>query len=112
MPHMSRKVWKCYRCGEEIVEGMKFTFTRQGPIHWECFRAEVRDKFNGSIPEDVNVILELLDYFADGIVKIKEFEARASSNDLRQALMAKRKVIEGEMAKLMSDLNRILYGST
>ncbi len=44
---MSRKVWKCYRCGEEIVEGMKFTFTKQGPVHWECFRAEVRDSSMG-----------------------------------------------------------------
>ncbi len=107
---MGRKVWKCYRCGEEIIEGMKFTFTKFGPVHWECFRAEVRDKFNGNIPEDINVMLELLNYYADGIVKIKEFEARASSDDLRQGLMARRKVIEGEMAKLMSELNRALYG--
>ncbi|ADN49479.1 DUF2175 domain-containing protein [Vulcanisaeta distributa] len=108
---MSRKIWKCYRCGEEVVEGMKFTFTKQGPIHWECFRAEVRDRFNGSIPEDVNIMLELLDYLADGIVKIKELETRASSDELRQVLMARRKIIEGEMAKLMSELNKVLYGS-
>ncbi len=56
-------------------------------------------------------MLELLDYFADGIVKIKELETRASSNELRQVLMARRKVIEGEMARLMSELNRALYGS-
>ncbi|GAB6944975.1 DUF2175 domain-containing protein [Vulcanisaeta sp. JCM 14467] len=108
---MSRRIWKCYRCGEEIVEGMKFTFTRMGPIHWECFRAEVRDKFSGNVPEDVNVVLDLLDYYADGIVKIKELETRASSDGLRQELMVRRKVIEGEMAKLMGELNRMLYGN-
>ncbi len=56
-------------------------------------------------------MLELLDYLADGIVKIKELETRASSDGLRQALMARRKIIEGEMAKLMSELNKVLYGS-
>ncbi|BDR92796.1 DUF2175 domain-containing protein [Vulcanisaeta souniana] len=107
---MSRKVWKCYRCGEDIVEGMKFTFTRLGPIHWECFRAEVRDKFNGNVPEDINVMLELMDYLANGIVKVKELEERASSDDVRRLLIDRRKVIEGETSRLMSELNKMLYG--
>ncbi len=103
-------MWKCYRCGEDIVEGMKFTFTRLGPIHWECFRAEVRDKFNGNVPEDINVMLELMDYLANGIVKVKELEERASSDDVRRLLIDRRKVIEGETSRLMSELNKMLYG--
>jgi len=71
-----RRSWKCYLCGTDIVEGQRFTFTSRGPIHWECFRVEVAKAFNNRIPEDVEFLLELIDYFNEGIVKIKEGEYR------------------------------------
>ena len=71
-----RRSWKCYLCGTDIVEGQRFTFTSRGPIHWECFRVEVAKAFNNRIPEDVEFLLELIDYFNEGMVKIKEGEYR------------------------------------
>ncbi|WP_069808113.1 DUF2175 domain-containing protein [Vulcanisaeta thermophila] len=102
-----RRTWTCYRCGQPVISGMKFTFTSKGPIHWECFRAEVKDFFNGVIPEDVNVLLELIDYLNEGIIKAKELEVRASDS-VRQSIVSRRKVFEGEAARLMKELDTIM----
>jgi len=86
------------------VEGQKLTFTRRGPIHWECFRVEVSEKFGGRLPEDVEVLLELVDYLNEGIVRLKELGYRAWSDDVRRAVEARRKVLEAEAAKAMGEL--------
>ena len=99
-----RKSWTCYYCGQTIVEGQKLTFTKRGPVHWECFRVEVSEKFGGRIPEDVEVLMELVDLLNEGIVKLKELGYRAWSSEVRQAVEARRKVLEGEAARAMSEL--------
>jgi hypothetical protein len=103
----ARKSWRCYRCGEDVVEGMKFTFTRQGAVHWECFRSEISSRFNGKVPEDVEVLLELIDYLNEGIVRVKEYEYRISDESLRQSVSSRGRLFTGEVAKLMSELNQV-----
>lgn len=103
----TRKSWRCYRCGGDVVEGMKFTFTRQGAVHWECFRGELSARFNGRIPEDVEVILELIDYLNEGIVRIKEYEYRVSDEAVKQSLNTRGRLFTGEVAKLMNELVQI-----
>ncbi|WP_291999487.1 DUF2175 domain-containing protein [Caldivirga sp.] len=100
------RTWKCYFCGSEIVEGQRFTFTSRGPIHWGCFRVEVANAFNNRIPEDIEVLLELVDYLNEGIVKIKEGEYRVNG-DLQQSLINRRKMLEAEAAKLMKELSTL-----
>jgi len=70
-----RRSWKCYFCGTDIVERQRFTFTSRG-LYWECLRVEVAKAFNNRIPEDVEFLLKLIDYFNEGMVKIKEGEYR------------------------------------
>lgn len=108
----NRRVWKCYRCGQDIVEGMKFTFTSKGPIHWECYRAEIKEMFNGVIPEDVNVLLDLTDYLEGGIVKAKELEMRVSTDAVKQSILSRRKIMEGEAAKLMKEIDSLVRSYT
>ncbi len=109
----STRSWKCYKCGREIVPGMRFTFTKNGAIHWECFRENVRDFFNGSVPEDVNVLMELMDYLNEGIIKLRELEVRAIVDDVKGTIVSRRKMLEGEAAKVMKDLEGLLdrYGA-
>ncbi|MCG2880423.1 MAG: DUF2175 domain-containing protein [Vulcanisaeta sp.] len=108
----SGRVWKCYRCGKDVVPGMRFTFTRNGAIHWECFRLNVSEAFKGSIPEDVNVLMELVDYLNEGIIKLRELEMRALSDGVRESVINRRKLLEGEAARVMKDLESLLdsYG--
>jgi hypothetical protein len=101
-----RRSWKCYLCGTDIVEGQRFTFTSRGPIHWECFRVEVAKAFNNRIPEDVEFLLELIDYFNEGIVKIKEGEYRVNG-DLQGLLVERRRILEAEVAKLMKEVSNL-----
>jgi hypothetical protein len=54
----------------------------------------------------VEFLLELIDYFNEGIVRIKEGEYRVNG-DLQGLLVERRRILEAEAAKLMKEVSNL-----
>ena len=99
--------WKCITCGKPVVEGQLFTFVKGGPIHWGCMVNKIKEKMGGSVPADVMAMLEVNRHIHEGILVAKDAEA-ISGEEVRSIVMARRKALEGEAAKMNNDLFRII----
>lgn len=100
--------WKCIVCNGSVVDGQLFTFIKGGPIHWSCLVKVINDKFNGRVPSDVLAVLTINRHIHEGIVVAKESEQMTSDESIRQAISSRRKLLEGEAAKLNVDMLKLI----
>ncbi|ABW01133.1 DUF2175 domain-containing protein [Caldivirga maquilingensis] len=100
--------WKCMVCGGNVVDGQLFTFIKGGPIHWSCLVKAINDKFNGKVPSDVLAILTINRHIHEGIVLAKESEQVISDDSVKQVISSRRKLLEGEAAKLNVDMLKLI----
>ena len=104
---MSENQWKCISCSKPVTEGQLFTFVKGGPIHWSCMVGKIKEKLGGNLPADVVALLDLNRHIHEGILVAKDAEA-ISSEDAKAIIMARRKTLEGEAAKMNNDLFRLI----
>jgi hypothetical protein len=52
----------CYICNKIIKTGEKFTFTKEGPVHMDCFVAAERKKVPENKAEYLRNLSMILDY--------------------------------------------------
>lgn len=53
--------FNCYECGKSVVTGEKFTFTKNGSVHFDCFISAKRKTLDETKVEDFRVLSLLLD---------------------------------------------------
>ncbi len=68
---------------------------------------KIKEKLGGNLPADVVALLDLNRHIHEGILVAKDAEA-ISSEDAKAIIMARRKTLEGEAAKMNNDLFRLI----
>ncbi len=53
--------FKCYECSEEVRTGEKFTFTKRGSVHFDCFLSSKRKNLDASKVEQLRTLSLILD---------------------------------------------------
>ncbi|AEM38589.1 protein of unknown function DUF2175 [Pyrolobus fumarii 1A] len=101
---MLRK-WRCVICGDEIIEGQRFTVLRDGFVHLEClFEKLVKE---GRLSQDIAALMDAVEVLNYLIVRIKEAKRLASSREVIDMLEAVRIDAEKHAAQISSLLERM-----
>lgn len=98
---MARRKWRCYICGDEVVEGQRFTVTSKGFVHLECLYSKIAEK---GLSNDVVAYMDALEVLNYAITRFKEAELVASSAEVKAALQETRRLLEAEAAKVTKRL--------
>jgi hypothetical protein len=98
---VARRKWRCYICGDEVVEGQRFTVTSKGFVHLECLYEKIAEK---GLSRDVIAYMDALEVLNYAITRLKEAEVLSSTPEARAALEATRRSLEAEAARLTKKL--------
>ena len=98
---MARRKWKCYICGDEVVEGQRFTVTSKGFVHLECLYRRIAEK---GLDNDTVAYMDALEVLNYAITRFKEAELVATGSEARAALQETRRILEAEAAKITKRL--------
>lgn len=98
---MARRKWRCYICGDEVVEGQRFTVTSKGFVHLECLYSKIAEK---GLSNDAVAYMDALEVLNYAITRFKEAELVASSAEVKAALQETRRLLEAEAAKVTKRL--------
>ena len=97
--------FKCYICERKVKTGEKFTFTKKGSVHSDCFVSQRRKEVSPENQEKLRVLSIALDVELDhllGILSIQE-----QPENVKEVIRTKYKDIEkacGETTRLISEL--------
>jgi len=107
---MGLKKWSCFVCGEDVIEGQKFTFLDNRAVHLHCLEKYTVDKLSNE-PEKLHRALTLiraLDISATALVGYKTIKLAQGEGTLAE-LMEKLQmdeerislILTGEIKKLL-----------
>ncbi len=97
--------FKCFDCGKTVKTGEKFTFTKKGSVHFECFISQRRKEVSPEKQETLRSLTVLLDKELQHLISV--LDMRDVPESLKETLRVKYKDIEkacGETTRLISDL--------
>ena len=101
---MALRKWRCVLCGDEVVEGQRFTVLRDGFVHLEClYEKLVRE---GRVNPDIVALMDAIEALNYLIVRVKEAKRLAESEELRNLLDAVRVDAEKHAAQLSALLEK------
>lgn len=90
--------WKCGLCGEEIVEGQRFTFLGGlGAVHHECLAATVS---GGNLSRDMVALLDANEVLLYAIIRFKEAEKIAETGEVKSIIAEARRDVEKLAGKI------------
>ena len=93
--------WKCFHCGNDVIEGQRFTFIPgKGAIHVECLNELILK----SPSRDVVAIADANEILLYTIIRLKEAERVAETPEVKDRITRIRKEIErlaGDVVKMM-----------
>ncbi|WMT52007.1 MAG: DUF2175 family protein [Ferroplasma sp.] len=80
----------CYVCNKIIKTGEKFTFTKEGPVHMDCFVAAERKKVPEGKAEYLRNLSMILDYELTMLVSLLSLksEDKETSELIRRRINA------------------------
>ncbi len=100
MGNLSR--WKCFHCGDDVIEGQRFTFIPgKGPIHVEC----LNEILLGKPTRNRVALAEANEALLYVIVRLKSAERMASDTELKQYIASIRKEIEKQASTIANKLS-------
>jgi hypothetical protein len=97
--------FKCYECGKMVKTGEKFTFTKKGSVHFECFISSRRKEVAPENQETLRSLTILLDKELQHLISVLDIKEVPES--LKETIRLKYKDIEkacGETTRIISDL--------
>ncbi len=102
---MAQKKWSCFYCGQDILEGQRFTFLPgKGGVHLECLnKYVVIDK--KAIDSDVIGLLDVNESLLYTIIRLKEAEKIITSKEILGEIESIRKEVEKHAGKIVSLLS-------
>lgn len=95
----------CYECSKIARTGEKFTFTKSGPVHFDCFISRKRSEIAPEKEQQLSVLTSLLDSELQHLLDILDMKDVPES--LKEGVRLKYKDIEkacGETTRLISAL--------
>jgi len=97
--------FECYVCKKKVKTGEKFTFTKSGSVHFDCFASTRRKEIAAEKVEKLSILVSLLDSELTHLLNILNLQT--FSPDAKEMLKTKYKDIEkaaGETTRMISDL--------
>ncbi len=102
------KSWKCGLCGDTVIEGQRFLVIKDiGFTHLECVVEKVSSR-GGGMDRDLVALIDVNEMLTYGIVRLKQAELEAGSDDLRSRIASARKDLEKHSALLGNELKKYL----
>ncbi len=97
--------FKCYECNTKVKTGEKFTFTKKGSVHFDCFVSSRRKE----VPEDKQEKLRVLSIILDLELQLLlgHLSIQNIPEDTKENARLKYKDVEkaaGETTRLISEL--------
>ncbi len=93
------KKWTCALCGDEIIEGQRFTLLPgRGYAHIECIHELVAEKYRQGVPQDLLALLDVEELLSYAIIRLKQAE-RTATPRLREWITRIRNTIEDYSAE-------------
>lgn len=97
--------FECYVCKKKVKTGEKFTFTKSGSVHLDCFASLKRKEVSTDKADKLSILVSLLDFELTHLLNILNLQT--FSPEAKEMLKAKYKDIEkaaGETTRLISEL--------
>lgn len=97
--------FKCYECTGKVQTGEKFTFTKMGAVHYDCFISSRRKEIQVDKLEALRALSLLLDYQLGYLLEV--LNLKTESPDATEVLRKAYKEIEqgaGETTRAISAL--------
>lgn len=97
--------YKCYVCERPVKTGEKFTFTKKGSVHMDCFVAERRKEIQPEKAEQLRVLSQILDSELQHLINI--LAVQGVPEDMKEKVRLKYKDIEkaaGDTTRMISEL--------
>ena len=101
---MPLRKWRCVICGDEVIEGQRFTVLRDGFVHLECLYSKIVEK--GGVDADTVALMDIVEALNYLIVRVKEALRMARDEKLRDMLNAVRVDVEKHAAQLSALLEK------
>ena len=76
----------CYICNRIIKTGEKFTFTKEGPVHMDCFLAAQRKKVHEDKQEYLRNLAMVLDYELTYLVSLLELKTENKESSWKNSI--------------------------
>ncbi|MCL4438810.1 MAG: DUF2175 family protein [Candidatus Thermoplasmatota archaeon] len=98
--------FKCYVCEKKVKTGEKFTFTKKGSVHSDCFISQRRKEISEENQEKLRVLSIVLDIELQHLLGI--LDIRDQPENIKETVRLKYKDIEkacGETTRMISELN-------
>ena len=95
----------CYVCNKKVKTGEKFTFTRTGSVHFDCFASTRRKEVSPEKVEKLSILISLLDSELTHLLNILNLQT--FSPEAKEMLKAKYKDVEknaGETTRMITEL--------
>jgi hypothetical protein len=97
--------FKCYVCNAPVKTGEKFTFTKSGSVHYDCFIADKRKELAGKKHEELRHLSMLLDSQLGYLIDV--LNLKNETGNTNEVINAAYKNIEkecGETTRKISEL--------
>ncbi|MCL4444686.1 MAG: DUF2175 family protein [Candidatus Thermoplasmatota archaeon] len=97
--------FKCFVCARPVKTGEKFTFTRDGSVHFDCFVSKRRQEVSPEKQEDLRILANILDSELQHLLNILALQNTPES--VKEKVRVKYKDIEkaaGETTRMISEL--------
>lgn len=97
--------FQCYECNTKVKTGEKFTFTKKGSVHSDCFISSRRREVSEEKQEKLRVLSIILDLELQ--LLLGHLSVKDVPEDTKEAARMKYKDIEkacGETTRMISDL--------
>ena len=101
--------WKCFYCGEKVIEGQQFTFIGDKAIHIHCLNKLLLEKCGDSKEKilEAEMLIRALEASASTIVAFKHLKLSSLNNNLRKfflELQMKEEAISTTITKRITEL--------
>jgi hypothetical protein len=93
----------CFECGKTVKSGEKFTFTKGGSIHLDCFISSKRKNLSEDKVERLRHLSQILDSELQHMIQL--FSIRSEDEQVKQLIKNKIKEIE----KASGETTRMIY---
>ncbi len=97
--------FECYVCRKKVKTGEKFTFTKTGSVHFDCFASTRRKEVSPEKVEKLSILVSLLDSELTHLLNILNLQT--FSAEAKEMLKTRYKDIEknaGETTRMISEI--------
>ncbi len=105
---MTLRKWRCVLCGEDVIEGQRFTVLRNGFAHLECLYEHIVAE--NKLSPDVLALMDAIEALNYLIVRLKEAKRLAHSPDVISIIDSIRVEVEKSTAQASNLLEKLVFG--